>query len=242
MSRITLISAVLIGLLLNKPSLAQEFPTVPNFIRDLSKAGLLGRETVQRELELTQEQIEAVRGIERAESAMRTDLTGLIKTVWPEERPAKAAEVDKRLAAYAKEVEKKLQGALAPNQLARLDEIYVQTRGVDGLFDPTIVSRLGLSDDQTAKLAEVRKKYKDAERSWVKSRPNLRTEDPGVVNAWRERRTVIVKEFEDAVLSSLTAEQRDQFKKLQGKPIDLSGETLSSRRGGRGLGKRPGSP
>jgi hypothetical protein len=238
MNRPILVLVALIGLLLNKASLAQEFP---QHIRALSKAGLLGRETVQRDLELTDEQAEAVGRIDRAERALRTDLTGLVKTVWPEERPAKRAEVDKRLAAYSKEVEKKIQDVLTANQLARLDEIYAQTRGVDALFDPTITSKIGLSEDQKAKLAETRKKHYDARGLWAKSPPG-RTASSEERKAYSERRQALIAEFEEAALASLTAEQRDQLKTLQGKPIDFSGDTLSGRRGGRGLGKRPGSP
>jgi hypothetical protein len=34
----------------------------------------------------------------------------------------------------------------------------------------------------------------------------------------------MMKEFDDTAMSKLTSEQLDQFKKLRGKPIDLSGE------------------
>src|SRR5687768_1412418 len=120
MSRFSLIAAVLVGLLLNKLSLAQEFQEAPGSILSQGKAGLTGLDIVRNDLGLTEEQTLAVRKIVSAEREMTSDLQGLIKTVWPEERPARAKEVDKRLAAYSKEVDKKLQDVLTAAQFARL--------------------------------------------------------------------------------------------------------------------------
>jgi hypothetical protein len=199
-------------------------------------------DVVHSDLGLTEEQTLAVRKIVNAESAMKRDLTGLIKTVWPEERSAKAAEVGKRLTAYSKEVDKKLQDVLTAAQIARLEEIYTQSRGLQALFTPAVAEKLGLSDDQKAKLREARKKYTDAMNSWATLEPELSPPGSEERKAWGEKRRAIQKEFDDALLSSVTTQQLDQFKKLRGKLIDLNSEALSSRRGGRGLGKRPGSP
>jgi hypothetical protein len=199
-------------------------------------------EVVRSDLGLTEEQTLAVRRVVNAENAMRSDLQGLIKTVWPEERPAKAAEVGKRLAAYSKEVDKKLQGVLTAAQIARLEVIYTQSRGLQALFDPAVADKIGLSDAQKERLADARKKQRDAFNSWSASEPELSPPGSNERKAWGEKRRAIQKDFDDAVLSSVTAEQLDQFRKLRGKPIDLNSESApSARRGGRGLGKRPGS-
>jgi hypothetical protein len=242
MSRITLISAVLIGLLLNKPSLAQEFKEAPGSVLSRGKTGLLLMDSVRGDLGLTDEQMSAVRKIVASQSAMKRDLDGVVKAAWPEERPAKAAEVGKRLAAYSKEVDKKLQSVLAAAQIARLEEIYTQSRGLQALFDPAVADKIGLSDAQKERLADARKKHRDAFNAWAASEPELSPPGSDERKAWGEKRRAIQKEFDDSVLSSLTAEQLDQLKKLRGKLIDLSRETSSSaRRGGREVGRPRGS-
>jgi hypothetical protein len=152
MGRTILACVVLIGLLLNKASLAQDFKTVPYFIRGQSKLLLLGRETVQRDLGLTKEQIEAVGKIVRPGGGVRI------------------TELDKQLDTFSKK-------ALTESQLARLEEIYVQSHGAETLFNPTIATKLRLSDDQKDKLNEVRRSYMEEQRAWAKSLKELPKED-----------------------------------------------------------------
>ena len=67
--------AVVTSLLLSQPSLAQEFKAAPPHLRGEGREGLLLRETVQRDLGLTEEQKQAVDKILRAENPIRmTDL------------------------------------------------------------------------------------------------------------------------------------------------------------------------
>ena len=44
------------------------------------------------------------------------------------------------------------------------------------------------------------------------------------MKTWFKQRQALREEFDKAAMSILTAEQRDQFKKMRGKAIDLSGE------------------
>jgi hypothetical protein len=200
MSRAILGCVVLFSLLLNKPSLAQEFQSVPFFIRPQAKAMLLRLQTVQQDLDLTNEQIEAIRKIQLPQM--------------------KAADRERRLAEYAKD-------GLTASQSARLEEIYVQTRGAQSLYDSTIATRLRLSDDQKAKLAVEGKKYTDEWDAWWKVLQERPT-DREATKAWAQRvnlqRQAIMEQFDDGAMSILSSEQRDQLKKLRGKPIDFSGE------------------
>ena len=213
MNRAMLFCLVLIGLLLNKPSYAEKFPVVSNFIRIQTKANLLGRGTVQRDLELTDEQIKAVHTIIRAEIL------------------AKAAVREQRLDEYSKD-------ALTAAQLARLEEIYVQTRGAESLLDPTIARGLGISDVQKVKLDAARKKYIEEHGEWAKRFQDRQFKNGEEVKAWvlakDKARQAVMQHFEDAAMSILKPEQLDHFKKLRGKPIDFgmegrTGQTFSLR-------------
>ena len=186
-------------MLLNQPSVAQEFKASTPHLRGEGREGLLLRETVQRDLGLTEEQKQAIDKILRAENPIRmTDLY-------------------ERLAAYSKK-------ALTTSQQGRLQEIYVQAHGAEALFNPAIKTELRLSEDQKDKLNEVRRPYIDATTAWRKSLKEIPREDREKRKAWGERRQEMMKEFDDTAMSILTAEQLDQFKKIRGKPIDLSGE------------------
>jgi len=210
MNRTILICVVLIGLLLNRPTYGQEIKSVPFFIRPQQKAMLLRLQTVQRDLDLTDEQIQAIGKIQQPKM--------------------KAADREKRLDAYSK-------GGLSAPQLARLDQIYVQTRGAESLYDPTIATRLRLSDDQKAKLVDEGKKYYGEFDAWRKLFQERAIDAEGV-KARAERinlqRQAIMEQFDDGAMSILTSEQLEQFKKLRGKPIDFSGERNTG-----GGGQRP---
>jgi hypothetical protein len=131
MNRTILVSVALIGLLLNKPSLAQEYKAV---LHGESRESLLLREPVQRDLGLAEEQKGAVDRILRAKN------------------PVEMADLLRRLEEYAKQ-------ALTPSQLDRLEGIYIQAVGTDALFDPKIAARLRLSEDQKDRLSDAREPY-----------------------------------------------------------------------------------
>jgi hypothetical protein len=199
MNRAIVVCVVLIGLLLNLPSLAEEFKAAPYFVRYQSKLGLLGRETVQKELGLTKEQIEAVSKIMRPSG------------------PLRMAELDKQLTEYSEK-------GLTAAQLARFEEIYLQAHGADALFNGTIATKLGLSDDQKKELNDLRRPYMAAAAAWIESRREIPREDHEKRKASQVRRQEMMVAFDDTATRILTAKQLDQLKKMRGKPIDLSGE------------------
>jgi hypothetical protein len=103
MNRTVPLWVILIGLLLNKASFAEKFAVVGNSIRIQTKARLLNQVPVQRDLQLTDEQRKAISKIVHTEIRSKLEV------------------LEQRLAEYS-------QNALSASQLARLDEIYVQTR------------------------------------------------------------------------------------------------------------------
>jgi hypothetical protein len=192
MSRTSLVCVVLVGLLLNRLSLGQDFKAS---LRGESKERLLLRETVQQDLGLTEQQITEVDKISRAEN------------------PVRMQELHKRLEEYAKK-------ALTPSQLDRLEGIYVQAVGTEALFNPTIATKLRLSEDQKDQLNEARRPY----IAHLSSLRKLPKEDREGRKERSKQQQALIEKFDNAALSILTTKQLDQFKELRGKLIDLSRE------------------
>jgi hypothetical protein len=69
------------------------------------------------------------------------NLTDEQRQKWMEERRARIAEEDKKIA-----------GLLSPEQLARLKQIRVQALGAGVLMDETLAKELSITDDQISKL------------------------------------------------------------------------------------------
>ena len=69
------------------------------------------------------------------------DMTDEQRQKWMEERRARIAEEDKKIA-----------GLLSPEQLARLKQIRVQALGAGVLMDETLAKELSITDDQISKL------------------------------------------------------------------------------------------
>jgi Spy/CpxP family protein refolding chaperone len=200
MNRTVPLWVILIGLLLNKASFAEKFAVVGNSIRIQTKARLLNQVPVQRDLQLTDEQRKAISKIVHTEIRSKLEV------------------LEQRLAEYS-------QNALSASQLARLDEIYVQTRGAESLLDSTIATKLGISDDQKAKLDVARKKYVEEHGEWGKLFQDGPFNDVEEVKAWvkakNDARQAVMARFDDAAMSILKPEQLDQLTKLRGKPIDF---------------------
>jgi hypothetical protein len=69
------------------------------------------------------------------------DMTDEQRQKWMDERRARVAEEDKKVA-----------GLLSPEQLARLKQIRVQALGAGVLMDETLAKELSITDDQISKL------------------------------------------------------------------------------------------
>lgn len=111
----------------------------------MSHASLLRQEVVQTELGLSAE-LKTKIASELSErggggGGNPRDMTDEQRQTWMEERRARNAEDDKKIA-----------GMLSPEQLARLKQIRVQALGAGALMDETLAKELAITDDQVAKL------------------------------------------------------------------------------------------
>jgi len=184
---------------------------------------LLQAPTVQKDLNLTEDQQAKIKELSEKARAGMAELFQGMRDLSPEEQQARRAEMGKR----AEEQRKSLEGILLPNQVARLKEIVLQRRGLSALQDKEIQETLALSDEQKEKLktiqADARKKSQE-----VFQNQDLEQQ------ARREKLQEIQKEASEAATAVLTSEQKEKFEKMQGTKLDIPQSELPSfgRRGG----------
>ena len=109
----------------------------------MSHAALLRQEAVQADLGISADLKAKITSElpERGPGGGGGNLTDEQRQKWMEERRARIAEEDKKIA-----------GLLSPEQLARLKQIRVQALGAGVLMDETLAKELSITDDQISKL------------------------------------------------------------------------------------------
>jgi hypothetical protein len=125
----------------------------------------------------------------------------------------------------------KIESVLTPAQNKRLGELDLQFRGPLALSDDQVAAKMGLSPDQQRQLSNIIAEYRNGQQEVMRSmmgrggqggNPGERP-DP---QAMRARFEEMQKETErlkkasaDKVVAMLTAQQKQTWKTLQGKPF-----------------------
>jgi hypothetical protein len=136
------------------------------------------------------------------------------------------------------ETDKKIAAALKPEQATRLKELSIQRRGPMALMDPEVATALKLSDDQKEKIGEALRPGPGGGGGGGGGggfNPNASDEERA---AARERMEKARAERETKVKGILSADQNEQFTKMQGKKFDFPAP--QGRPGGGGGGGRGG--
>jgi Spy/CpxP family protein refolding chaperone len=187
---------------------------------------LVGREDVQQEIQLVDEQRDKVMDIaDQAREEMRDEMRGMfeeMRDLSDEERRARFGDIRAKMEEMNAGVEAKLQKALLPHQLQRLKQIdlqqRMQQRGEGGLSSRTVAEALDLTDEQREKLEqraeEVRQELQDKIRQ-----------------AQTEAR--------EKMLDVLTPEQKAKFEELMGDTFEMQDDNRFGR-GFRGRDDRGG--
>jgi len=139
--------------------------------------------------------------------------------------PEQMAEFEKQRLERTREEKAKLAEVLLPNQIKRLNEIFVQVNGVRAIEDDDVAKELGISEAQKAKLAEVRQANGEAMRNQGRE-AFAGLDEAGRAAKFAEMR----KEGEGKLLAVLTADQQKKFEAMKGKPFAMP------EGGGRGFG------
>ncbi len=163
----------------------------------------------QKELNLTEDQIEKVRGVmENLRTTMQEKFQGF-QDLAPEERQTKAQEVMKEVNAG---VEKEIKEILKEDQFKRYRQISLQAMGAGAFADEEVAKKLQLTDDQKAKVKEILDgAQKERNTLMEEARQGGNPQE-----TFGKMREIGVKAKDDAI-AVLTDEQKEQWKELTGK-------------------------
>lgn len=172
-----------------------------------------GNEQLQKELKIDDEQKEKIKTIaEEARSAGGgfRDFRDLSE----EERNKRFEEMRKR----GEETNKKIEGLLKPEQLARLRGIYLQIGGTAALTDPEIAKELKLSDDTVKQIKTISEEIGKKRRE---IRGKMRDASDEERTKLREESEKLGKEATEESLAQLSPEQKAQVEKMKGDKFEL---------------------
>ena len=179
---------------------------------------LLGREEVQKELKLNEEQLAKIN--ELSEGA-REEFNALRDIEDRQERTAKMVELTEKLDQKARE---QLRDVLEREQMRRLSQIRMQvSSAVDNLSNAWIARRLELTDEQKEKLATISKEMQ-AKSSELRAAMRDEAQRSDAFQKFRELR----EDADKQAMGILTAEQKESYEERKGEKFELQ-----SRRGPR---------
>lgn len=235
-----------------------------------SRLALLRIEAVQKELDLSADQIAAIQKLSEELRPMRGGGGGGGEGAPPRRRRNQGDNNDARLGApaqwyfvqqdqprrqisdedrarfreqaeaRAKKEREELAKILKPDQLKRLNEIYLRVAGTAALNDSEVAKQLEISDEQKEKLGKVREEAMTSNREEM--RELFQSGDREKIQA---RMAEIRKATDEKILAVLTDEQKKKFEDMKGKPFELPEGALRGAFGGgagrRGGGNRPGN-
>ncbi len=165
----------------------------------------------QKELSLSEEQIEKVREIsENLRSTMMEKFQGL-QDVPQEERQAKMQSLMKEV---GDGVETELKGILKEDQLKRYKQITIQAAGLEAFSRDDVAKALELTADQKAKIKGI---ADDLRSEMMGLREQFQDDMQGAMKKMQELRAGAL----DKVKGSLTDKQKEQWTELTGKPFQM---------------------
>jgi hypothetical protein len=147
----------------------------------------------------------------------------------PQFTPEQMAEMEKARLERTREENAKLAEILLPNQLKRLNEIYVQQAGVAALQDEDIAKQLTISDAQKAQLTKIRDEFSAKRREMFQPGGG----GGGDFEAARAKIIEMNKVQDEQLLAVLNPQQKAKFEEMKGKPFTMP-------EGGFGRGGGPG--
>jgi hypothetical protein len=167
-------------------------------------AGLILNGSVQKELKLSDEQIEkAKKAAEEILSDAKDDFKKF-KDATPEERSEMVQKISDK-------AHKALNDVLKPEQIKRLKQIELQQRG---LGDTNSQKALKVTDEQKEKLKKIGEETAEKRREIAK-------ESKGDFKAMQEKMSTLRKDEREKQSAVLTDEQKKQWKEMTGEPFEV---------------------
>jgi hypothetical protein len=182
-------------------------------------ATLLLREDIQKELQLSAEQIRKIRAV--SDEIQRTIREGMARLEDqeparsnPEEREQRVERRKKVMQSIMEPSNKKVADILTPAQIKRLNQILLQRQGAQAFSDPGVQKSLHLTPDQIARLKTINNELAQEMRQAFRN--------PGAdVADMRTKGVTRRKEALAKALAVLSDEQTKIWKDLEGAPFDI---------------------
>ncbi|HZP80337.1 MAG TPA: hypothetical protein VFB21_01745 [Chthonomonadaceae bacterium] len=175
--------------------------------------GLLRMESVQKELKMTQPQIEKLDSKQQEVRAQMQELfqnSGGFQNMSPEDR--------QKLFAKSQEIQHKaVADILDTTQMKRFEQLELQQQGPSALMRKDIADRLKLTEAQRSKLAEIQQQAMSEMRALFQSGNG--GGPGGMSEENRQKFQAIQKTSNEKALAVLTAEQQKQWKQMLGAPF-----------------------
>jgi hypothetical protein len=209
MTRLVLASPVVLACLAST-ALAQDAVLWESTATFGGLKGFLYVPGVKEELELTPAQVRRIeQAVDRVSMSHGQDYSRIAALKDnPAAQRARLQELYKRLAA---ETMRAVGGIVSAEQMKRLREVGIQVTGIEALANADVQKKLALSDEQKARVVELRDDYLEKRRPlFEKSR---------VLPEDREKIKELHREATAKGLSLLTDEQQKTWKELTGKPF-----------------------
>lgn len=183
--------------------------------------GLLMMPGVQRELNLSEQQLQQIQQMMAQQREQIQPLMQQIRDATPEQR-------QKLMEQVMQKWDEALGKVLQPAQKTRLRELRLQAQGASALASPDVSKELNLSVEQRKKINDILAQYGEKQMQlWRQGRgPNI-DRQALMQQIWQLR-----QQTDKELLAVLTAQQQEQWKKMQGKPFEFQ----------RAPGMRPGVP
>jgi hypothetical protein len=197
-----------IALLLTGPSPAQDKDKKKGGRGGFGVAGLMANESVQKELKLSDEQIEKAKKAAVDVAGKFRDDFAKFKDASPEEKSALRQKM-------TDEAFKVLGDILKPEQMKRLKQIELQQTG---LVDANAQKELKLTDEQKEKIKKI------AEETSQKRREIMKEAQGGDFKGVREKVESLTKESRAKESAVLSEEQKKQWKDMTGEPFEVKFE------------------
>lgn len=177
--------------------------------------GMLGRESVQTELKLTdaqKTQIEELQERLRSEGPSRSDLFSRLRDASDEERQAMFEQMRADREEQQKKAETELKPILSETQFTRLRQISWHEAGSHALLQDDVVTSLKLTDEQKKSIQAVFDGQEEQRRAQSEQTRDLsREERQQLFDDLRQK-------AEQEALAALTPEQKQKWNELLGPP------------------------
>jgi len=185
---------------------------------------LLANPSVQKELKLDEGQITKATELATATREKMAGFRDQLTDLQGAERAAKQQELAKPV---NEEAMKSAAAFLKPEQVKRLTEIELQQRGARALTDAAIAKKLGITEDQTAKVRTIL-------ADQMSEMQEIRQAAGNDFQSMMPKIQALTAETNKKVMALLTDDQKKTWKEMTGEPFTIVQQPGRGGRGGRG--------